>query len=68
MFQKPADIILLDINLSGLSGIGCLRLIRKYLPDVRTIMVTVYEDKEDHFQALKAGDSGYQKTSGADIN
>lgn len=57
--RKMPDVILMDIKLPGMSGIECLTLVRKFAPDVHTIMVTVYEDSERIFQALKAGANGY---------
>ncbi|HEX7652045.1 MAG TPA: response regulator transcription factor [Verrucomicrobiae bacterium] len=57
--KKTPDVILMDIKLPVMSGIECLSVIRKFAPDVRTIMVTVYEDTEQIFQALRAGADGY---------
>ena len=57
--KKMPDVILMDIKLPGMSGIECLTLVRKFAPDVHTIMVTVYEDSERIFRALKAGANGY---------
>jgi DNA-binding NarL/FixJ family response regulator len=57
--KKTPDVILMDIKLPAMSGIECLTILRKFAPDVHTIMVTVYEDSERIFQALKAGASGY---------
>ncbi len=53
------DVILMDIKLPGMSGIDCLTIVKKVAPNVQIIMVTVYEDSERIFQALKAGASGY---------
>lgn len=55
---KP-EMILMDIHLPKLSGIECTARIKELLPDVRVLMLTVYEDEEKIFQALKAGASGY---------
>jgi DNA-binding NarL/FixJ family response regulator len=57
--KKSPDVILMDIKLPQMSGIECLSLIRKFAPEVHTIMVTVYEDSELIFQALRAGADGY---------
>ncbi len=57
--KKTPDVILMDIKLPGMSGIECLSIVRKFAPDVHTIMVTIYEDTERIFQALKAGANGY---------
>ncbi len=56
---KAADVVLMDINLPGMSGIDCLRRIKEILPKVRVIMVTVYDDNDSLFQSLVAGADGY---------
>src|ERR1700753_1327740 len=57
--KKAPDIILMDIKLPAMSGIECLSIIKKFAPNIQIIMVTVYEDSERIFQALKAGANGY---------
>jgi DNA-binding NarL/FixJ family response regulator len=49
----------MDIKLPGMSGIQCVTEIKKVAPDMQIIMVTVYEDSERIFRALKAGANGY---------
>ena len=49
----------MDIKLPGMSGIQCVAEIKKVLPAMQIIMVTVYEDSERIFRALKAGANGY---------
>ncbi len=56
--QSP-DIVLMDIKLPKMSGIECLTIIKKFVPTMKIIMVTVYEDSELIFEALKAGANGY---------
>ena len=53
------DVILMDINLPGVSGIECVARLRKNLSDAHVIMLTVYEDSDRIFQALQAGADGY---------
>jgi DNA-binding NarL/FixJ family response regulator len=53
------DVILMDINLPGKSGIDCIRGLKKVLPDVEVVMVTAYEEEDNIFRALKEGASGY---------
>ena len=57
-FQR-SDLVLLDINLPGMDGIEGLSHIRRTDPDKIVIMVTVHDDDEHIFAALKAGAIGY---------
>jgi DNA-binding NarL/FixJ family response regulator len=61
------DIVIMDIHLPNLSGIECTAQLKAVLPAVRILILTVYEDEEKIFSALKAGASGYiLKRSGHD--
>jgi DNA-binding NarL/FixJ family response regulator len=53
------QVILMDINLPGLSGIEVTARVKQHLPEIQIIMVTVYRDHNKIFAALKAGASGY---------
>ena len=53
------DVILLDVELSGMNGIEGLRKIKALRPAVRVVMLTVFEDHERVFRAICAGASGY---------
>jgi DNA-binding NarL/FixJ family response regulator len=53
------DVVLMDINLPGMSGVECVSRLKEKLPDVQVIMLTVYENTEHIFNALAAGASGY---------
>jgi DNA-binding NarL/FixJ family response regulator len=57
--QDRPEIILMDIELAGMNGIAGTKIIKDKLPHVEVIMVSVYEDSELVFEALKAGASGY---------
>lgn len=57
--QHPADVVLMDINLPGQSGIECVRQLKPLLPSTQFVMVTVYMDAVRIFNALAAGASGY---------
>lgn len=56
--QRP-DIVLMDIQLPGQSGIECTAQLKQLLPAIKILMVTVYGDPERIFQALRAGACGY---------
>jgi DNA-binding NarL/FixJ family response regulator len=56
--EKP-DVVLMDINLPGISGIECVRRLKPLLPGTQFIMLTIYEDGEHIFNALAAGACGY---------
>src|ERR1700744_645981 len=53
------DIVLMDIQLPDVSGIECTARLKQLLPAVQIIMVTVYEDTERIYKALRAGACGY---------
>ena len=53
------QVVLMDINLPGMNGVECVRQVKQALPDTQVIMLTVYEDTENIFNALAAGASGY---------
>ena len=60
--QLPAhqpDVVLMDIQLPRMSGVDCVAQLKELLPATQVIMVTVYEDPDRIFQALRAGASGY---------
>ena len=56
--EKPG-VVLMDINLPGMSGIECVRQLKSQLPNTQFVMLTVYEDTDHIFDALAAGASGY---------
>ncbi|HZI32766.1 MAG TPA: response regulator transcription factor [Candidatus Binatia bacterium] len=49
----------MDLNLPQMSGIECIRRLKELLPGMPVIVLTVYEDSEHIFRALKAGACGY---------
>ena len=57
--QAGPQVILMDIQLPGMSGIECTARLKPLLPATQILMVTMYEDAERIFEALKAGASGY---------
>ncbi|RYD85947.1 MAG: response regulator transcription factor [Verrucomicrobiaceae bacterium] len=61
------DVVLMDINLPGISGIDCIRELKKRLPRLEVVMLTAYDVDDNIFRALKEGASGYMlKTSTPD--
>lgn len=55
---KP-DIVLMDIEMPGMSGIEAVRLLKKEFPHIQVLMQTVFEDDERVFDSICAGASGY---------
>ncbi len=53
------DIILMDIQLPGITGIECVARLKELLPDSQFLMLTVYEDPDRVFSALRAGANAY---------
>ncbi len=53
------DVVLLDLNMPGISGLDALQAIRKDAPGAHIVMLTVSEDAEDLLAALRAGADGY---------
>ena len=57
--ENPPDVLLMDINLPGMSGVECTARLKDRMPELQVVMITVYEDAEVVFSALKAGACGY---------
>lgn len=55
----PPHLILMDIELEGMSGIEGTALIHKEYPDIQIIMLTIHQDSDRVFEAICAGASGY---------
>ncbi len=57
--KELPDILLMDIQLPGMSGIEGIGIIKQDYPEIDIIMLTVYHDSHKIFDSLKAGASGY---------
>ena len=53
--QDKPEVVLMDINLPGMNGVECVRQLKQVMPTVQVMMLTVYEDTENIFNALAAG-------------
>ena len=53
------DVVLMDVRMPGASGIEAARRIREARPETRVVMLTVSDDEEDLFEAVRAGANGY---------
>lgn len=53
------DIVIMDINLPGISGIDCIKLVKPNCPSTQFMIFTIYENDENIFTALEAGATGY---------
>lgn len=64
-----ADVVLLDINLPGMSGLDCIGQIQKLQPSMRIILLTVHDDADLIFRAFLLGADGYllKESSGRQI-
>ncbi|MBI3853323.1 MAG: response regulator transcription factor [Verrucomicrobia bacterium] len=66
--ERP-NVVLMDINLPGMNGVECVRRLKQISPEILVVMLTVYEDTENIFNALAAGASGYllKRTKSAEL-
>lgn len=53
------DVVLMDIHLPGMSGIDCIRELKRRRPKIQIMMLTVFEDHDRIFKSLAVGASGY---------
>jgi DNA-binding NarL/FixJ family response regulator len=57
--KNPSEVVLIDINLPGMSGIECAGRLKSLRPHVRILMLTTYEDSDKIVRSLRAGANGY---------
>lgn len=59
LIQAKPKVVLMDINLPGISGVECVRKLKPLDPAIQYVMLTVYENHDHVFSALEAGATGY---------
>ncbi len=59
MLKTVPDVVIMDIDLSGDSGVNGVSILKSVLPEVSVFMLTVFEDEEKIFASVKAGAVGY---------
>lgn len=57
--EAGVDVVVMDIKLPGMSGIECARRLKERCPDIAILMLTVYDETDLIFDALRAGAGGY---------
>ena len=57
--EKRPDVVVMDINLPKMSGIECTQELKSRLPEAQVVMLTMFDDADLIFAALRAGASGY---------
>jgi DNA-binding NarL/FixJ family response regulator len=57
--EKQPNVVLMDINLPGISGVEAVKKLKPTLPGTQFVMLTVYEDADHIYNALAAGATGY---------
>lgn len=57
--ELTPDVVLMDINLPGQDGLAATRQIKEEMPSVRVVIVTVSDDAQDLFEAIRSGAQGY---------
>jgi DNA-binding NarL/FixJ family response regulator len=53
------DLVLMDLEMPGMSGVECTRRVKALLPDVAVVVLTVFEDRDTIVEAISAGADGY---------
>jgi len=58
LFQKP-EVILMDIDMPGIAGFDAVKLIRERFPEIKVLMLTVFDDNYKVFESIRNGALGY---------
>lgn len=57
--SPPCDVVLMDLEMPGMSGVECTRRVKALLPEVAVVILTVFEDRDTIVEAISAGADGY---------
>ncbi len=57
--RRAPDVVLMDLRMPGLDGVGCVREIKASAPEVKAVLLTASEDRASIRAAIEAGASGY---------
>jgi DNA-binding NarL/FixJ family response regulator len=57
--SDPPDVLLIDVDMPGISGIGAIRVLRKALPEMKILVLSTYNDEKYIRDAMEAGADGY---------
>src|SRR5437763_7403800 len=57
--ETTPDVILMDIEMPGISGIEAVRIVKEKYPEIKILMETIFDDNEKIFQSICNGAEGY---------